>query len=242
MTESDFADHLNSGGISFRDIWNSNNCIYIGLPVLGYPRVARSLGKIILGDIAHAVYSVYKQNINKTNPIGIYIDELSSVITDEFIELLNKSRGAKVELTVAFQSPSDINKISPSLCQQILENASNWFVFKQRMEVGSNTFAEAIGTILGQKKTIKVKNGEVQDVGSQRDVHELIVHHDIIKNLNRGQAVVLQHSPSKIDLVNIKYIDPMVVKQNQRYLEDDGAIEILPSNEEENINEQDSIL
>ena len=79
--------------------------------------------------------------------MGVYIDELSAVVSNNFIELLNKCRGAKMELTFAFQSPADLNKVSPHLCLQILENASTWFVFKQRVEAGANLFAEAIGTM-----------------------------------------------------------------------------------------------
>ncbi|GAB4017662.1 MAG: hypothetical protein Fur0010_18450 [Bdellovibrio sp.] len=228
IVESDFGPKLIDDGFSFKEIWGKKKCIYIGLPVLGYPKIARSLGRIILGDLSHAVYDSYKkitvENEDKHTAVGVYIDELSAVITDEFIELQNKCRGVKMELTFAFQSPSDINKISPDLCDQILENTSNWFVLKQRMESGANTFAEAIGTALGKKETVRIQDGEVQDQGSQRKVEELIVHHNIIKNLNEGQGVLLRHSPSAVDLINFKYIDPKTVIENLNFLEEKGFI------------------
>ena len=208
IINSDFGEMLGADGLSAKDIWKSGSCVYVGLPVLGYPHIARALGKIILGDLAFAVYHAYKNPMAGQSPIGVYIDELSAVITNEFIELLNKCRGVGMELTFAFQSPSDIDKVSPELCRQILENASNWFVLKQRMESGADIFAQAIGTVPGKKETVRMQDGQQQAQGSQREVHELIAHHDLVKNLNRGQAILLQHSPSKVDLINIKYIHP----------------------------------
>ena len=228
IVESDFGVKLNDQGMSFKEVWDNKKCIYIGLPVLGYPKIARALGKIILGDLSYSVYDTYKnitvENEDDHTPVGVYIDELSAVITDEFIELLNKCRGVKMELTFAFQTPSDINKVSPDLCEQILENTSNWFVLKQRMESGANTFAEAFGTALGKKETVRIQDGEEQAQGSQRKVEELIVHHNIIKNLNEGQGVLLRHSPSSVDLVNFKYINPKTVFSNIRFLEEQGDV------------------
>ena len=230
--DSDFGPKLDADGLSMKEVWRSKKCIYIGLPVLGQPEVARGLGKLILGDLSYAVYEAYRTAELGTDdhfwPVGVYIDELSAVITDSFIELLNKCRGAKMELNFAFQSPSDINKLSPYLCEQILENAANWFIFKQRMESGASTFAEAIGTTQGTKETVRVLDGQAQEQGSQRKVEELLAHHNIIKNLNRGQAVLLQHTPSRVDLLNIKYFDPEDVRNHVGYLEDLGWIDPLP--------------
>jgi len=164
--------------------------------------------------------------------MGIYIDELSAVITDEFIEILNKCRGAKMELTFAFQSPSDIAKHNPDLCIQVLENAANWFVFKQRLEDGAKVFSEAIGTIETKKQTIRVEEGEEKDQGSQRVVEELISHPNIIKNLNIGQCVLLRHYPTKVDLLNVKYINPKTLWNNVKYM--GKETNLIKNMEEEN--------
>src|SRR5690606_39124332 len=161
-----------------KEVWDKKKCLYIGLPVLGYPHIARALGKIILGDLAYAVYETYKTQTVFTRrslaPIGVSIDELSAVITDEFIELLNKCRGVKMELTIAFQSISDIVKLNPQLADQLLENTSTWFILKQRVEGGAEVFSASIGTMTGKKKTVRVEGNQEQELGSQRSVEELI--------------------------------------------------------------------
>ena len=229
IMRSDFGDKLKGAeGLSFSDIRDSNKCVYIGLSVLGYAEIARSLGKVILGDISYSAYKSYKEinpmNSSSLKSMGIYIDELSAVITDEFIEILNKCRGAKMELTFAFQSPSDIAKHDPQLCIQVLENAANWFVFKQRLEDGAKIFSEAIGTIESKKQTLRVEGGEEKDQGSQRMVEELISHPNIIKNLNVGQCVFLRHYPTRIDLLNVKYINPKTLWNNVRYLNKEAPL------------------
>jgi len=228
IVQSDFGGILSGEGLSISDVWNEGKCVYIGVPVLGYPKIARAIGKIILGDLSYAVYKKYSdlsiELENELSPVGVYIDELSAVITNEFIELLNKCRGVKMELTFAFQTPSDINKVSPDLCEQILENSSNWFILKQRMEKGANLFSQAIGTLEGKKDTVRIKDGEEQAQGSQRAVEELVVHANLIKNLNPGQCILLRHGPTRIDLVNIKYINQALVHKNVSFLEDMGEL------------------
>lgn len=229
IIRSDFGPRLKgNNSISFKHIREANKCVYIGLSVLGFAEIARSLGKIILGDISYSAYNTYKsitpQNASEITKIGIYIDELSAVITDEFVEILNKCRGAKMELTFAFQSPSDIAKYDRELCIQVLENSANWFVFKQRLEDGAKIFSEAIGTMESKKQTVRVKDGEEQAQGSQRVVEELISHPNIIKNLNVGQCVLLRHYPTRIDLLNVKYIDPRVLWDNVKFLKKEVKI------------------
>ena len=234
IIKSDFGEKLNkASGLSFSEIRNSNKCVYIGLPVLGFAEISRAIGKIILGDISYTAYETYKYITPLTedslSKLALYIDELSAVITDEFVEILNKVRGAKMEITFAFQSPSDIAKHDKELCTQVLENTSNWFVFKQRIEDGAKIFSEAIGTMETKKQTTRVQDGEEQDQGSQRIVEELISHPNILKNLNIGQCVLLRHYPTKIDLLNVKFLDPKVIWENVKYINKEVVIKTKQS-------------
>jgi len=228
---SDFGPKLKGPeALSFKTIRESKRCVYIGLSVLGFAEIARSLGKVILGDIAYSAYDTYKtispSGKKDLGKMAIYIDELSAVITDEFIEILNKVRGAKMELTFAFQSPSDIAKHDADLCVQVLENTANWFVLKQRIKSGAQMFSDSIGTMEAKKQTVRMEDGEEQAQGSQRVVEELIVHSNIIKNLNVGQCVLLRHYPTKIDLINLKYIDPEILQENVKAIKKEVATPI----------------
>ena len=109
-----------------------------------------------------------------------------------------------MELTLAVQTAADIDRINPDLTRQVIENAGNLFILKQRLQDSAALFSEAIGTVMTKKQTYKIENGQQQNLGTECEVHELLVHHDVIKNLSIGQCVLLRQGPGRINLVNIR--------------------------------------
>ncbi len=220
ILKSDFGKILNAGhdGLTISKVREERACLYIGLSVQGYGETAVAIGKLFLGELLFNSYStllkIGKDSLAKTHSMSIYFDEFGSLITPQFIELENKCRGAGMELTMAVQTASDINRVDPELTIQVIENTANFFIFKQRMQVNAEIFSQAIGTILAKKQTYKVENGEKQDSASEREVHEMIVHPDVIKNLGVGQCVLLrQGRPAKVNLINIRNRDKALMKK-----------------------------
>lgn len=207
---SDFGKILNSesDGLTLSKIRDQKACLYIGLSTQGYGETAKAVGKLFLGELLYNSYktlsTVSDDSSGLNNPISIYFDEFGSIITPEFIELQNKCRGAGMELTLAVQTASDIDRVNPELTKQVIENAGNLFILKQRLQDGASLFSEAIGTYLSKKQTHKIENGEKSTSGTEREVHELLVHPDIIKNLGIGQCVLLRQGPTRINLLNIR--------------------------------------
>lgn len=207
---SDFGKILNSGrdGLTLSKIRDEKACLYIGLSTQGYGDTAKAVGKLFLGELLYNSYKTLSTEATETtglnNPISIYFDEFGSIITPQFIELQNKCRGAGMELTLAVQTASDIDRVNTELTKQVIENAANIFILKQRLQEGASLFAEAIGTYMSKKQTHRIENGEKSATGTEREVHELLVHPDIIKNLGIGQCVLLRQGPTRINLVNIR--------------------------------------
>jgi conjugal transfer pilus assembly protein TraD len=207
---SDFGKILNSGrdGLTLSKIRDSKACLYIGLSTQGYGETAKAVGKLFLGELLFNSYKTLSTEKNESsglnNPVSIYFDEFGSIITPQFIELQNKCRGAGMELTLAVQTASDIDRVNPELTKQVIENAGNLFILKQRLDESASLFANAIGTVISKKETHVLEDGQVQSKGSVREVNELLVHADIIKNLGIGQCVLLRQGPTRINLVNIR--------------------------------------
>lgn len=208
---SDFGKILLASGenaLTLSKVREEGACLYIGLSTQGYGETARAIGKIFLGEL---LYNSYKSvsnlvsiNHGLKNPISVTFDEFGSLVTTDFIELLNKCRSAGIELTMAVQSNFDIDAVSPTLTKQIIENCSNIFILKQRVDESASFFAEACGTLVSEKYTQVTEDGEKGAKGSVREVNELIVHPDIIKKLNPGQCILLRQGPVKINLINIR--------------------------------------
>lgn len=209
ILNSDFGRILSDGeGMTFSQIRKERACLYIGLSTQGYGETAVGIGKLFLNELLFNSYTSLRNEVSKAkakaNPISVYFDEFGAVVTPQFIELQNKCRGAGIELTMAVQTSADINRIDPELTRQVIENANNIFILKQRLQDSAAFFSESIGTILSKKQTFQTENGEAQSTGTVREVNELIVHPDIIKNLRIGQCVLLRQSPTRINLINIR--------------------------------------
>jgi conjugal transfer pilus assembly protein TraD len=94
-------------------------------------------------------------------------------------------------------------------------------VFKQRFDETANMLAKTLGTIIGKKNTYQIEDGSRGSRGSEREVNEFICHPDIIKNLKRGQCVLLQHDPTRVDLINVRnrraeFIPTQVINGNTK--------------------------
>jgi hypothetical protein len=210
IVKSDFGKYLggSKSDLTISKVRNERSCLYIGLSTQGYGKTAMSLGKIFLGELLYHSYERLKQSsdsrINKNNPIAIFFDEFGALVTPGFIELENKCRGAGMDLTMAIQTMADIDTIDPQLTIQVMENAANWFILKQRVSSSAEMLSEAIGTVMTKKYTNITENGEKGDRGTEREVHEFAVHTDVIKNLNIGQCILLRQHPHKVNLINIR--------------------------------------
>jgi len=124
---------------------------------------------LFLGELLFNSYDSLGQIDNPDagleNPISVYFDEFGSLVTLEFIELQNKCRGAGIELTMAVQTPSDIDRVNPDLTRQVLENSGNLFIFKQRLDTAASLFSETIGTVAPYVR-IDVASKKVRNLGA----------------------------------------------------------------------------
>lgn len=213
VNSSEYGALLNSNSsdvLNFSRLRLENACLYIGISAMGHSSSGSILNKMFFGGLlTHAKESLTEKVHGITNPelkpISIFFDELSSTIHEGFIDLQNKCRQAGMEITYATQGPSDIDKISPTLTQQIFENTNNLFIFNQMVPVHTEFFAKMCGTVTREKNTHVIDEGLKQNSGTVRDVEEFLVHGNIFRNLKVGQCVLLQRTPKRIDLLNFKH-------------------------------------
>ncbi|MFA6236069.1 MAG: TraM recognition domain-containing protein [Bacteriovorax sp.] len=212
IARSDFAHLLKESDKkktkTIKEIRSEKACLYIGVSTQGYGEIAKSLAKIFIEEMLYTSYvqlgTTYDSHYSINNPLAIYFDEFGAVVTPRFLELQNKCRGAGMQLFMAMQSPNDIKMIDENLSGLLIENSANLFVFKQRLDETSNMLSKTMGTIISKKKTYQTEDGAQGSRGSEREVNEFICHPDIIKNLKKGQCVLLQHDPTRVDFINVR--------------------------------------
>ncbi|MCB0384634.1 MAG: DUF853 family protein, partial [Bdellovibrionales bacterium] len=88
------------------------------------------IGKLILQNIIKVVGQIYDEvPEEKRRPCVLIVDEFASFATENFIDLLNRARGAKMGIMVAHQSRGDLERVSPTFCDQLERNCNTKLIF-----------------------------------------------------------------------------------------------------------------
>lgn len=106
-------------------IINGRQVLYMGLDSLSDPMVGSALGSLALADLASTAGEIYNHRLPV--PVNIFVDEAAEVINDQLIQLLNKGRGAGINLFIATQTIADFKARmgDESKAMQVLANANN---------------------------------------------------------------------------------------------------------------------
>lgn len=81
--------------------------IYIGLDSLTNPNIAQAVGKAFLSDLVSTAGKIYKES-NANYRLNLHCDELSEIIQDSFVKILNKAGGAGFQVTAYAQTIQDM--------------------------------------------------------------------------------------------------------------------------------------
>jgi len=114
-----------AGYADMNSIINGNQVIYMGLDSLSDSMVGSAIGSLALADLASTAGEIYNHRL--PNPVNIFVDEASEVINDQLIQLLNKGRGAGVNLFIATQTVADFiaRMGDEAKAMQVLANCNN---------------------------------------------------------------------------------------------------------------------
>ena len=212
IDRSAFGRLLDGGkdAVTFSKIRADQASIYIGLSTLGFPEVSQAIGKLFVYELMYHSYKTFAEFINPNykipTPFTVIIDELGSIVTDDFISLINKCRGAGIGVCVSFQLLSDLDSISPQFKDRLIGNMNNFFIGHCHVPIEAEFWSKMMGTAQGRKFTYQTEDDFEQTTGSVRDVEEFLVHPSIFKNLKIGQFVIKSFFPNNyLDVVKVHY-------------------------------------
>lgn len=196
--------------VTLKRAWDEKCCVYIGCSTQGYSTIAKTIGKMFVSEAMNLSDWIGATHVDSKvvteKGFGLFIDEAGSVVFPDIIDLANKCRSSGINLYLAMQSYSDAEMIAGDevLMKQFFDVFSNWFIQKQTHGDNASKFAAACGTVLSEKKTMATENGMDAGRGSTREANEYLCHPDIFKSINRGQAILLEHGPKSIHLLNLR--------------------------------------
>jgi len=113
--------------LTWRGADKGRQVVYLFLgSMLGFD-TASAVAKMALLDFQSYIGAKYAyERVSEYGPISLFVDELADVVTPEFINILNKSRGAGVRITMCGQTSADLEAAlrSKAHATQVLGNAN----------------------------------------------------------------------------------------------------------------------
>ncbi len=185
---------------SFKEAFRVGGVSYLFMNSLRLKETASVVGKLMLQDLMKTVGCIYDERGYQKKPITLIIDEFSSFATPDFGEFIEKARGAGVGVVVAYQSLQSLKSAEGDLMIKLNENTATKIAFQIQDSDDAQWFAGLLGTKTVERETYQTEEGFIFDrrtgVKSVRESEEYIIHPNNLKNLDRGEALLVC---SKVD-------------------------------------------
>jgi type IV secretory pathway TraG/TraD family ATPase VirD4 len=187
--------------IDLLELYQENKIAYFALDLQGYGDTAKRMGRMILQDLK-TVSSYVQSNIpaSKRHFFPVFIDDAASFLDLGFMDFLNKSRAAKIAIALFHQSLGDLYfRSAPNFQQQVIENTNVKIILRQDDPIAVEKFAKIAGTrrtlIPTYQTEARLTGKGMTGTGSVRAGQEFKIEPDLIRELKRGEAVVILKSP-----------------------------------------------
>ena len=139
--------NVNRPSITWDNVISGRQVVYFHM---GADETSYQLCKMILIDFYQYIQFIYDYTPEgKRVPIWVFVDEVSNVVGEKFVDILNKGRGAGVRMVMAMQTLADLERDeSAAIAGKVRDNVDNK-IFMRIPEAGTaEPFVELAGTTL----------------------------------------------------------------------------------------------
>ena len=216
------------------DFFNENVVLFVSLDSLMYPEVSSSLGRIILQDIStlngHIIATIPE---SKRPPISLYVDEMATFYSNNFLPFLSQTRSGNIRVTMACQSPADFSIHDEGVLARISDNTSTKIIMASSDPNSAEYLARLVGTreIVKTTKQVDGNNKSETGKGSTRDAHEFILEPNKIKRFQTGESFIYVRTSSsheEVELDTIFYDDIVI----DHYKDNDSDLHVSDTSQE----------
>jgi type IV secretory pathway TraG/TraD family ATPase VirD4 len=166
--------------------------VYFSLEADRRPLLAKMLAGAIVGDLITLAAELQATPL----PTVVAIDEFSGIAAAQVSRLFARGRSAGMSLLLATQELADLKAAGQdALRDQVLGNVEALIAYRQNVPESAELIAATAGTrpawITTQQTSAALLGAGATGGGSRRRGEEPIVHPTRVKQLARGQAVVI---------------------------------------------------
>jgi conjugal transfer pilus assembly protein TraD len=145
--------------MNLEKIVNGGHVLYVSLDSLPDPAVASAIGAIFLADLA--AYAGIRYNLGGNRRISLFVDEVSNVINQPLIEILNKGAEGGIYTTCAMQTLADLASRlgSEEKARMALGNLNNLIALRSKDRPTQDFIVETFGKTMIHQMRVGLNTG-----------------------------------------------------------------------------------
>jgi conjugal transfer pilus assembly protein TraD len=157
--------------MNFEKIERAGHVLYMCLDALPDPSVASAIGALALADLAARAGMRY--NLGGYRRIALFVDEVSNVINQPLIEILNKGAEGGIYTTCAMQTLADLAKRlgSEDAARMALGNLNNLIALRSKDRPTQDFIVETFGKTAIHTIRVGLNNAADAHLGDFTSVH-----------------------------------------------------------------------
>ncbi|MBC1572760.1 DUF853 family protein [Listeria sp. FSL L7-1426] len=203
----------------------NNEIVYVALDGLIYKEFIESLAHFFIGEINFLASYRYKsaaRNAGKEGedgelkPFFLFCDEPSTYLSENFMDTVNKTRGAGIHTIFSPQTITDLTLKHEKLDKILIGNSNTFFIGRMNDPEEAEYTAKLLGTFTDIELTEVTEQeegyGSMNNVnwkgekGTKREVSVFKIHPDTIKELKQGEFIMYRKASTEYEEPRKVYI------------------------------------
>lgn len=194
-----------------------NAIVYVALDGLIYQKFIETLAHFLIGEMNFLASYRYKTmgHEKKKNPdyaikpMFLFCDEPTTYLSMNFLDTVNKTRGAGIHTIFSPQTLTDLKLKKPEAAEILIGNANTFMIGR----LNSPEEAEYVAKLIGTYQDVDVTEVTTQeegysstnrinwtgDKGTKRDVRNFKVEPDKIKELKQGEFILYRKASEEYE-------------------------------------------
>lgn len=191
-------------GLDLVQASDQREAVFVSFDGTIYDDFIRKVARFLILDINYLV-SVRNRTGQKDNPFLAIYDEFGTYANDKIVDSVNKSRSAGFHCCIATQTLSDLEKVDPTLPDQIIGNTNTHMIGQTNNNKEIQTWIDNIGTYKDVDLTTTTEKQDNpmnsieyrQKAGTVRNVDKYKINPDEIRALRQGKFVIHRKATSE---------------------------------------------
>lgn len=189
--------------INLKDVAHNGEIVVFSLDSSQYPELSSLVANLIIQDLK-TVSSELREDPSP-QPMQVFIDEFSAIGSENIIGFVNKSRDAKLPVTLATQALGDLRRVNEAFLDQLIGIISSFIIHRANKEDDAMVYAGLTGKEMKKRFVQNVehkagrwdKMGKGSGTGGGRveEVEDFRVSPNEIQELKMGEMIYLSKAP-----------------------------------------------